>query len=137
MDQPRLQLRLPPGTAEVATLLDAVEAFAEEAGLPHPLAMRLALVAEELATNVTMHGAGASFFEFRATPAADGIAIAFEDDGPEFNPLATPGAAKDAELEEREVGGLGLHLVRSLTRGGAHRRAEGRNHLACLLPLQG
>jgi serine/threonine-protein kinase RsbW len=134
MDQPRMELRLPPGTAEVASLLDAVEAFAEEAELPTPVAMRLALVAEELATNVTMHGAGASFFAFAATVTPAGVAIAFEDDGPEFNPLAAAPAATGAAMEAREVGGLGLHLVRSLTRAAEHRRAAGHNHLACLLP---
>lgn len=134
MDHPRLQLRLAPGTTEVATLLDKVEAFAEAAGLATPLAMRLVLVAEELATNVTMHGAGASYFELRATVTQAGIAIAFEDDGPGFNPLAVAPAATEAAMEAREAGGLGLHLVRRMTRDVIHRRAAGRNQLECLLP---
>lgn len=136
MDQPRMEFRLPPGTAAVASLLDAVEAFAEEAGLPPSIGMRLALVAEELATNVTMHGAGASFFAFAATVTPAGVAIAFEDDGPAFDPLAAAPAATGAAMEARAVGGLGLHLVRSLTRAATHRRAGGHNHLECLLPAE-
>ncbi len=134
MDAHRMQLRLAPGTENVAALLDAVEAFAAAAGLPAPLAMRLALVAEELATNVQMHGTGASFFDFAARVTPEGIAIAFEDDGPEFDPLAASPAATDAALEARPTGGLGLHLIRRMTRAASHRRDGGHNHLACLLP---
>lgn len=134
MDQPRMTLRLPPRTEEVARLLDEVEAFAEAADIPTTLAMRLALVAEELAANVVMHGTGAGFFAFTATVTGAGVAILFEDDGPEFDPLAAPAAATGAGVDSREVGGLGLHLLRKMTRGAAWERTGGVNRLTCLLP---
>uniref|UniRef100_UPI003D6FD133 ATP-binding protein n=1 Tax=Pantanalinema rosaneae TaxID=1620701 RepID=UPI003D6FD133 len=134
MDQPRMTLRLPPGTEEVARLLDEVEVFAEEAGIHTALAMRLALVAEELAANVVMHGTGAGFFAFTATVTEAGVAILFEDDGPEFDPLAAPAAATGAGVDSREVGGLGLHLLRKMTRDAAWERQGGVNRLTCLLP---
>jgi len=129
-----MTLRLPPAPEEVATLLDAVEAFAETAELSPRLAMRLALIAEELAANVAMHGKGATYLSFTARATEAGVAIAFEDDGPEFDPLAAPAPQTQAGLDSREVGGLGLHLVREMTREAAWRRAEGRNLLTCLLP---
>lgn len=134
MDQPRMTLRLPPGTEEVARLLDEVEAFAEQAEIPTALAMRLALVAEELAANVVMHGAGAGFFAFTATVTEAGVAILFEDDGPAFDPLAAPVAPTEEGVDSREVGGLGLHLLRKMTRDAAWERAGGVNRLTCLLP---
>jgi len=136
MDQPEMRLRLPVATEEVARLLDEVEGFAEAADLSPALAMRLALVAEELAANVVMHGAGATYFAFAATRTEAGVAIAFEDDGPEFDPLAARTADTAAEVEAREVGGLGLHLLRQMTRDAAWRREAGRNLLTCRLPAE-
>ena len=125
--------RHPPTTDGVAALLDALEAFADQAGIAPGTAMRLALVAEEMAANIANHGTGATFFELRANVADGSVGLVFEDDGPAFDPLAGPDADTFAPLEEREVGGLGLHLIRTMTRDARHERVEGRNRLICSL----
>lgn len=135
MDTPPFQLRLSANLDSVSTLLDALEAYAEEADLPPGIAARLNLVAEEVAANVAMHATGASFFELRVTPAAGALALCIEDDGPEYDPLARAVPDTDAALEEREVGGLGVHLVREMTRDARYERAGGLNRLSCALPL--
>jgi serine/threonine-protein kinase RsbW len=128
-------LRLAPSTANVAALLDALEAFSERAEIPTAVAMRLNLIAEELAANIVMHGKGASFFAFALAPAEGGLRLTMEDDGPEFDPLSVAAPDLEATAEEREVGGLGLHFLREMTRGAHHERAGGVNRLVCTLPL--
>jgi serine/threonine-protein kinase RsbW len=132
---PSFHLRLPARLESVSALLDALEAYAEAAGLPPGIGARLALVAEEVAANVAMHAKGATFFEMRVTPAHGALNLAIEDDGPEYDPLSRATPDTTATLEDRHVGGLGVHLVRQLTQGAAYQRSEGRNRLMCSLAL--
>lgn len=134
MDTPPFHLRLPATLDSVTALLDALETYAEVAQIAPGIAARLALVAEEVAANVAMHAAGATFFELRVTPAAGQLGIAIEDDGPEYDPLARAVPDTSATLEARDVGGLGVHLVRELTRDARYQRSGGLNRLVCALP---
>lgn len=134
---PPFHLRLPASLDSVAALLDALETYAEEADIAPGIAARLALVAEEVAANVAMHATGASFFEVRVTPQAGALGLCIEDDGPEYDPLARAAADTEAALEDREVGGLGVHLVRELTQDARYERTGGLNRLSCALPLGG
>ena len=135
MQTPPFHLRLPASLDSVSTLLDALEAYAEEAELSPGIAARLNLVAEEIAANVAMHATGASFFELRVMPAGGRLALCIEDDGPEYDPLARATPDTAASLDDRNVGGLGVHLVREMTQDARYERAGGLNRLSCALPL--
>jgi anti-sigma regulatory factor (Ser/Thr protein kinase) len=50
-----------------------------------------------------------------------------EDDGVEFNPTEHPIPDLDAPLEERKVGGLGIHLVRQIMTSVEYQRVAGKN----------
>ena len=52
-----------------------------------------------------------------------------EDDGREFNPLTRPPVDVNVPLEERSIGGLGIHLIKTLMDSVEYRRVEGRNVL--------
>ena len=55
------------------------------------------------------------------------IRVNVEDDGKPFNPLDAPEADTAKPLEERTVGGLGVHLVRKLMDGLEYQRRDGKN----------
>ncbi|WP_165694273.1 ATP-binding protein [Teichococcus deserti] len=129
----QLALRLRPEAEAVPELLDRLEAFAEEAELSPGVAHRLALVAEELVANVAMHGVGASFVEVALRQAEGALLLDIVDDGPEFDPLAEAAPDTEAGIEEREIGGLGIHFVRKMVRSLDYRRQDGCNRLAAVL----
>src|SRR5215831_17068716 len=52
-----------------------------------------------------------------------------EDDGKPFNPLQMAEPDLDKPLEEREIGGLGIYLVRKFMTDLAYQRHEGKNRL--------
>ena len=54
------------------------------------------------------------------------LAIDFVDDGQPFDPLGLPAPDLDAAAEERQVGGLGVHIVRSLVDEARYLREGGR-----------
>ena len=59
----------------------------------------------------------------------DELTIRVEDDGRAFDPLQAPPPDLDLPLEERPVGGLGIHIVRSVMDAVEYQRRGGRNVL--------
>lgn len=57
------------------------------------------------------------------------LRISFVDDGQPFDPLAFRGPDLEDATEERGIGGLGIHIVRSLVHQARYRRKDDRNHL--------
>ena len=61
--------------------------------------------------------------------------LAIMDDGRPFNPLSSPPPDIDAPLENRCIGGLGIHMMRELTDAIDYRRIEGKNVLTLKINL--
>lgn len=57
------------------------------------------------------------------------VVLCVEDDGPAFDPLAAPEPDLDAPLEDRPVGGLGIHLLREMMDTLDYVRRDDRNRL--------
>ena len=128
-----LYLRLAPEPAQVSTLLDALEAYVEAQELPMKAASRLVLLADELAANVVMHAKGATFFAVDVSHGLDVVTFTMTDDGPEYDPLGRGEANTNASLDERELGGLGVHFVEKLASTAHWRREAGHNILTITL----
>lgn len=122
---------------ELQRLAAAVERLAEEDGWPETLAFKVSLILEELALNVIRYGhdqEGLHEVDIRIFSGADGLTIEMADDGRPFNPLAdAPAPDVDASVEDRRVGGLGIHLSRSMTTEMRYRREDGKNCLTMTL----
>lgn len=136
MPDTTLALTITPEAGEIPKLLDAIEAFAEMHDLPPGLAHRLGVVVEELAANVAMHGTGgkdgATFVALTVTHDGKALSVMIEDDGRPFDPLAQAAPDVAAAMDEREIGGLGVHFVRSMTRSLDYLRIGGRNRVTAL-----
>ncbi|MGG5889627.1 ATP-binding protein [Falsiroseomonas sp. HC035] len=134
-------MTIPPNPEAVARLLDALEGFSEQSALAPKVAHRLTVVLEELAANVAMHGStgpGAATFVAVAVHHQDDTLVAtIEDDGRAFDPLAQAAPDTGAALEDRDVGGLGVHFVRQMTRALDYSRQDGRNRMTAVLDLSG
>ncbi len=96
-------------------------------------AMRLAL--DELVTNVIEHGfaqqADANhqnpYLAVRLRYFPDEIEATLEDNGPAFDPAARPPADTNLAVQHREIGGLGLYLVRQSVDSITYERRGDRN----------
>ena len=118
---------------ELARLQAFADEFAHGCGLPDDERSRLLVILEELFTNAVTHGHGPHSAGGNITVAlrwrTGRLRIRFVDDGPPFDPLTFGAPDLDAAREERRIGGLGIHIVRSLVDQARYRRAGGRNHL--------
>jgi anti-sigma regulatory factor (Ser/Thr protein kinase) len=117
---------------EIRRLGEVAERFAAEHQLSDDDVMAINLVLDEVLSNIIEYGYdGEAEHEIRVTMAVDGdlLSIEIEDDGRPFDPLQAPAPDLDRPLEERPVGGLGIHLVRTLMEAVEHQRRDGRNIL--------
>lgn len=128
-----LLLTLANDLAEIPRLAEAVETFCEphEPSMKDLMAVQLAL--EELVTNVINHGykdglAHAFTVELSA-PSAGVIRAVIADDAPAYDPLARPEVDTSLPLEDRPIGGLGVHLVKKLMDVSHYERRDGKNIL--------
>lgn len=117
--------------SEVEKLSRLVEAFGEVHGLPPQAIFSVNLALDEVVTNIIRYA-----YNDNGLPHPIVVRLAFEegvlaaqveDDGRAFNPLEAPAPDIDATIEERPIGGLGIHLVRSMMDSVEYRRDDGRN----------
>ncbi|HYP81171.1 MAG TPA: SpoIIE family protein phosphatase [Steroidobacteraceae bacterium] len=89
------------------------------------------LIAEEWLTNVVRAAGGRPLPHLSVELALpeQGIVLTFCDDGAAFDPLAVAAPELDLSLDERQVGGLGIHLIRQTARHCEYEHADGRNLL--------
>ena len=66
-------------------------------------------------------------FHFRCEN--NSVVISIVDDGIPFNPLTNPRPDVRAALKDRQVGGLGIHLIRSLMDRVSYERKNNKNML--------
>jgi len=59
----------------------------------------------------------------------DLLSIQVADDGVAFNPLLAPEPDLDLAIDQRPVGGLGIHLMRTMMDDLEYKRVNGQNLL--------
>jgi len=136
-----LKVTLNNDLAEVQRLSGLVEAFGERQGWPSEIVFNVNLCLDELITNIVSYAyADAARHEIAVHLVQRNGRIEIEvlDDGRPFDPL-TETKAPDLEsaLDERQVGGLGVHFVRTLMDEVAYVRDGGRNRLTMVKSLKG
>lgn len=123
---------VPAEAAQLPVLTRFLQEFWSAASLPPAHATTFELALEEIFVNVVMHGARGSTapsVQVSLALAEGGVTMTVEDDGPCFDPLTLPAPDITASLEQRPIGGLGIHLVRRMMDAVSYRRVGTRNQL--------
>jgi serine/threonine-protein kinase RsbW len=108
----------------------AITAFLESHAVPPKLVYALNLAVEEMATNIIKYGYDdAAEHQITLVLRLDqnNLTMTISDDGHAFNPLQRPAVDVSGPIEDRDVGGLGIHLVRNLFDELTYERRAGRN----------
>jgi serine/threonine-protein kinase RsbW len=122
---------LSDGKAGFPNLLEAIEAHLEDREVPPGAAAQLMIAFDEIISNVLNHGADgrAPTVEVRLAIGGGRVQAEVSDDGKPFDPLAAPPPDTSLPVDERPIGGLGVHLVRELMDDVAYAHEKGRNRL--------
>lgn len=128
----KLLVEIDNDLGEIARLSALIEAFGEKHGLAPAAIFHITLAFDEFLTNIISYGfSDGERHKIAASLDLDGDMLAAEivDDGIAFNPLARPTPDTTTPIEERKIGGLGIHFIRRVMDKVEYCRADGRNHL--------
>jgi serine/threonine-protein kinase RsbW len=118
--------------AEIGRLAEAVDDFCGEHALGGEVAQAFNLALDELLTNTIHYGyddAGPHRITVALSVAGTRVTAVIEDDGRAFDPTQAGEPDIEAELDDRPIGGLGIHFVRAMMDGIGYERVEGVNRL--------
>jgi len=132
-------LRLPATMESLESFRQFVLGNLQQLNVVQEVIFKIELVLEEALTNVVHYAypEAAGEMEVRCSVEDSGrFCLCVMDWGVPFNPLERPDPNMSAEISERQVGGLGIYLIRHLVDDLHYRRREGGNELTFCFGLQ-
>jgi sigma-B regulation protein RsbU (phosphoserine phosphatase) len=127
-----LEIKLNNKVSELERFNQTLTEFGRRHGLAANVVHDLNLALEEILTNIISYGYTDNReheIQVRLSVQPGEVRVYVEDDGQPFNPLEAPEPDITKPLEERTIGGLGIHLVRKLMDGLDYKRQGDRNLL--------
>ena len=97
-------------------VLEFINAELERHNCPLKLQNKIAIAAEEIFVNIAKYAypSDEGRITIHISAGEEGITIRYEDAGIPFNPLEQANPDLDKPLKEREVGGLGIFMVKQI-----------------------
>ena len=118
--------------SELERVNQFVEEIGEELGLDMELQMNLNLVMEEMVTNVIFYAyPEGKIADIELIAESDGKELTFvlSDQGMAFDPTAKEDTDLDVNPAERDLGGMGIYIVKNIMNKVSYQRPEGKNLL--------
>jgi len=129
-----LKLAIKNESSELVGLNAAVRQFLDVHSVPDRAAYAVNLAIDELVVNVMRYvDNNTHFIDIALAIEGDQIILRIVDDGRPFDPRRGP--ALDLHAEDREVGGLGLHLVLDMVHRLNYRRVGEKNWVEARIRL--
>lgn len=117
----------------ISKVTDFVDAFLDEYQCPFKSKMQIDIAIDELFGNIAHYAYGNQIGE--ATVCVEwneeksSVTISFIDQGIPFNPLETEEPDITLSVEERKIGGLGIHMVKKNMDEIEYQYVDGQNRL--------
>jgi serine/threonine-protein kinase RsbW len=127
-------LRLASEASELERLYLIIEDFGKANGIPAEAIFQINLTLEEIVSNCIKYGYQGEpghTIDLTISFNSGTVTIIIEDAGLPFNLLDVPPPNLHCDVEDRPIGGLGVHLARTLMDALEYKRREGKNVL-CL-----
>ncbi len=116
-----------PTPEGISELTGKVTVFLEQQKVDARAIHHVALVLEELLSNLVIHGQYRLPAKTSVTVEPAHVRVQIADRGVPFDPRFAPAPAFDTTPDDRVVGGLGLHLVRKLSSALEYATKDGEN----------
>ena len=128
----RKEITIKNQIGELERVNQFLEEIASELGLDMELQMNLNLVLEEMVSNVIFYAyPKESSADIELVAESDGKELTFvlSDQGKEFDPTLKDDADPNVNPIDREIGGMGIYIVKNIMNEVTYQRLEGKNLL--------
>ena len=126
------EIRIKNQVDELERVNQFVEEIGEELGLDMELQMNLNLVMEEMVSNVIFYAyPQETSAEIELIAESDGKELTFvlSDQGKEFDPTMKEDADPNVNPMDRDIGGMGIYIVKNIMNQVSYQRLDGKNLL--------
>ncbi|MES5484546.1 anti-sigma factor antagonist [Bradyrhizobium sp. INPA03-11B] len=132
------ETRIESRQAELRRIVALTEQFGTENCLPGTVVNDIQVALDETLSNIVVHGydnPASGMIVVRLACQNGEVCIEVEDDGQAFDPLQAPLPDLTADLAQRQVGGIGIHFIKSLMDTVCYDRRNGKNLLRMIKRL--
>lgn len=132
----KAEISLTPDADSVKTVAEFLDTTLEAWEIPMKVVSKLQIVADEIYSNIVRYSQAKNA---KVTAVQNGtvLSLRFEDDGKPYDPTTAAEPDITASAEEREIGGLGIFIVRNMMDSMDYKYKDGHNVLTLLLATEG
>lgn len=115
---------------EIDRVNDTFNEFAEQCDIPMNVSLKVNLVFDELLNNTISYAYSDGEehkIEILVDHTGQRLSISISDDGVPFNPFTMEDPDTTLSIEDRDIGGLGVHLVKNVMDDVSYQRRNNRN----------
>ena len=131
MSEP-LELRIRNRAEDLSTAMETISHWLGSRGAFAEAEYLARLAVEELVTNCIKYAYDDTlehWIRVGIVLSGTGLEVSIEDDGHPFDPRSLPAPDTDLPVEDRPIGGLGIHLLRNLFDVLDYSRVDGQNRV--------
>ena len=132
----KAEISLTPDAESVKTVAEFLDTTLEAWEIPMKVVSKLQIVADEIYSNIVRYSQ-AKNAKVIAVQNGTVLSLRFEDDGKPYDPTTAAEPDITASAEEREIGGLGIFIVRNMMDSMDYKYKDGHNVLTLLLATEG
>lgn len=133
-DKNRAELVINPTEDSVPEVLAYFERRIEELDVPTKIAAKVGVMVDEIYSNIVQYS-GATIAKAICRVEDNSLYVLMKDNGIEYNPLEKEDPNIELSAEEREVGGLGIYMVKKMADDIKYKRVDGKNMLKVVINL--
>lgn len=126
-------LQLNASNDTLYTVLDAIEAHLDKNGCPDSVKTEILIAAEEIYVNIAHYAYGGeqgeAIVQMEVSQDPKVCRMVFRDKGIPYNPLEKEDPDISLSAEERDIGGLGIYMVKQYMDRVEYRYEDGSNIL--------
>ena len=133
------EITIPARVENLDTVTAFVDAELEKLDCPIKTQIQIDVAVEELYVNIAHYayapGEGDATIEVETDPASRTVSITFRDRGIPYDPLAKPDPDVTLSADERQIGGLGIFMVKKSMDDMRYTYEDGQNILTIVKKL--
>jgi len=136
---PASTVRIENDLSEIAKVDEMLDEFAEQFGVPSAIAATFHVIFDDLLNNVISYGFNDGqrhFIDVSLELTANSLIVSIADDGVPFNPLNETTPDTKLSIEDRQLGGLGIHLAIKMVDDVRYQRTADKNVLTLTKSFQ-
>ena len=131
----RSDISVTPDKDSIKTVTEFMESTLEEWKVPMKVANKVQIAVDEIYSNIVYYS-GATNAKITVTASDEKLSLLFEDDGTPYDPTTAKEPDVTLSAEERDVGGLGIFMVKKMAASIHYENTDGKNVLTVVFGMK-